>query len=193
MEAPNASRKLFHSRLLSLFFSILVAYLLVLVLVRIFEPRLIFFPNYPDRLDGDWHPQALPVQDVWLTASDGVKLHAWWIPQDNAKFTFLALHGNASNIANRAPTYEFLRSTPANVFALEYRGYGHSEGKPSESGIYLDAEAAYQYLVSDQKIDPKTVISFGQSLGTAVAPNVASSRPGVPAILSPPLPSAPPL
>jgi hypothetical protein len=76
---------------------------LVLVFVRILEPRLIFFPNYPDRLGGNWHPRALPVQDVWLTASDGVKLHAWWIPHDNAKFSFLAFHGNASNIANRAP------------------------------------------------------------------------------------------
>src|SRR5438445_4875453 len=104
MEVPNASRKLFQSRLLNLFLAVFVAYVLVLVLVRTFEPRLIFFPNYPDRLDGDWHPRALPVQDVWLTASDGVKLHAWWIPHDSAKFTFLAFHGNASNMANRAPT-----------------------------------------------------------------------------------------
>jgi fermentation-respiration switch protein FrsA (DUF1100 family) len=190
MEAPNASRKLFHSRLLSLFFSILVAYLLVLVLVRIFEPRLIFFPNYPDRLDGDWHPQALPVQDVWLTASDGVKLHAWWIPQDNAKFTFLALHGNASNIANRAPTYEFLRNTPANVFALEYRGYGHSEGKPDEAGIYRDAEAAYEYLVNTKGIDRKAIISFGQSLGSAVATHLAARRRVAGVVLEAPFPSA---
>lgn len=76
--------------------------MVVFVLVRIFEPRLIFFPNYSDRLEGDWYPRALVVQDVWLTASDGVKLHAWWIPHHSAKFTFLAFHANASNIANRA-------------------------------------------------------------------------------------------
>src|SRR6266480_744812 len=138
MATADAFRKLFHHRLLSYFLTIVVAYLLVLALVRIFESRLIFFPNYPGRLDGDWHPRALPVQDVWLTASDGVKLHAWWIPHDSAKFTFLAFHGNASNIANRAPTYEFLRSAPANILALEYRGYGQSEGKPDEAGIYRD-------------------------------------------------------
>jgi fermentation-respiration switch protein FrsA (DUF1100 family) len=95
------------------------------------------------------------VEDVWLTASDGVKLHAWWIPGDKARFTFLAFHGNASNIANRAPIYEFLRSTHTNVFALEYRGYGHSEGKPSEAGVYRDAEAAYEYLVNAKGTDPK--------------------------------------
>src|SRR5947208_6328099 len=174
MEVPDASRTPFPSPLLSLLLTILVAYLLVLALVRVFESRLIFFPNYPDRLDGDWHPRALPVQDVWLTASDGVKLHAWWIPHDTAKFTFLAFHGNASNIANRAPTYEFLRSAPANILALEYRGYGQSEGKPGEAGVYRDAEAAYEYLLNTKGIDGKVIISFGQSLGTAVATHFAA-------------------
>jgi hypothetical protein len=190
MEVPNASKKSLHSRLLNLLLTILVAYLLVLALVRVFESRLIFFPNYPDRLDGDWHPRALPVQDVWLTASDGVKLHAWWIPHDNAKFTFLAFHGNASNIANRAPVYEFLRSTRANVFALEYRGYGRSEGKPSEAGVYRDAEAAYEYLVNTKGIDRKAIISFGQSLGTAVATHLAARRQVAGVVLEAPFPSA---
>jgi len=190
MEVPKASRKLFHNRLLNLLLTILVAYVLVLVLVRMFESRLIFFPNYPDRLDGDWYPRALPVQDVWLTASDGVKLHAWWIPHDTAKFTFLAFHGNASNMANRAPTYEFLRSTPANVLALEYRGYGHSEGKPGEVGIYRDAEAAYEYLVNIKGIDRKAIISFGQSLGTAVATHLAARRQVAAVVLEAPFPSA---
>ena len=103
MGTPNASRKPFHHRLLSYFLTIVVAYLLVLALVRVFESRLIFFPNYPGRLEGEWHPRGLNVEDVWITASDGVKLHAWWIPGDKARFTFLAFHGNASNIANRAP------------------------------------------------------------------------------------------
>jgi fermentation-respiration switch protein FrsA (DUF1100 family) len=190
MEVPNASKNSFHSRLLNLFLTILVAYLLVLALVRMFESRLIFFPDYPARLDGDWRPRALHVQDVWLTTSDNVKLHAWWIPYDNAKFTFLAFHGNASNIANRVPVYEFLHSTPANVFALEYRGYGHSEGKPDEAGVYRDAEAAYEYLVNTKGIDGKAIISFGQSLGTAVATHIASRRQVAGVVLEAPFPSA---
>jgi len=190
MEGPNASKKHFHSRLLNLFLTILIGYLLVLALVRIFERHLIFFPNYPDRLDGDWHPRVLPVQDVWLTASDGVKLHAWWIPHDNAKFTFLAFHGNASNIANRTPIYDFLHSTPANVFALEYRGYGRSEGKPGEVGVYRDAEAAYEHIVNTKGIDRKAIISFGQSLGTAVATHLAARRQVTGLVLEAPFPSA---
>jgi uncharacterized protein len=153
---------------------ILVAYVLVLTLVRMFERRMIFFPDYPGRLEGDWHPRTLPLEDVWLTTSDGIRLHGWWIPSANAKFTFLTFHGNASNIANRAPTYEFLCDIPANVLALEYRGYGHSEGQPSEAGLYLDAEAAYQYLVGTRRLDPRSILSFGQSLGTAVAAHLAA-------------------
>lgn len=169
---------------------VLVAYLLLLALVRVFESRLIFFPDYPGRLEGDWHPRSLKVQDVWLTASDGTKLHAWWIPGDNAKFTFLAFHGNASNIANRAPAYEFLHDLPANVLALEYRGYGRSDGKPSEAGLYRDSEAAYQYLVTAKRIDPKTIISFGQSLGTAVASHLAAQHEVGGIVLEAPFPSA---
>jgi hypothetical protein len=190
MEGLTLSKKSLSDRLLSLLFTILVGYLLVLALIRVFEARLIFFPNYPGRLDGDWHPRALGVQDVWITSSDGIKLHAWWIPNEKAKFTFLAFHGNASNIANRASIYEFLRGTPANVLAVEYRGYGHSEGKPSEAGIYEDADAAYEYLVKTRGIDSKTIVSYGQSLGTAVAMHLAAHQRVGGVVLEAPFPSA---
>jgi fermentation-respiration switch protein FrsA (DUF1100 family) len=190
VETQNASSKAIHHRLLSLLLSILLAYFLVLVIIRIFESRLVFFPNYPSRLDGDWHPRGLNVEDVWLTAADGVRLHAWWVPDDKARFTFLAFHGNASNVANRAPTYEFLHGIHVNVFALEYRGYGRSEGKPSEVGVYRDAEAAYDYLVNAKGVDRKTIISFGQSLGTAVATHLSTRRQVAGLVLEAPFPSA---
>jgi pimeloyl-ACP methyl ester carboxylesterase len=145
---------------------------------------LIFFPDYPGRLEGDWHPRGLNVEDVWLTASDGVKLHAWWIPGDKARFTVLAFHGNASNIANRAPTYEFLRESRVNILALEYRGYGRSEGN------YRDAEAAYDFLAESKGIDQRTIVSFGQSLGTAVATRLATRRQVAGVALEAPFPSA---
>ena len=177
-------------RLVRLLFSVLVGYILVLVLVRIFEARFVFFPDYPGRLAGDWNPRNLAVQDTWLTTSDGAKLHAWWIPNEKAKFTFLAFHGNAGNIADRAPIYEFLRDAPGNVLAVEYRGYGQSEGKPSEAGLYRDAATAYEYLINAKRIDPKTIISFGQSLGTAVAAHLAAQQQVGAVILEAPFPSA---
>jgi uncharacterized protein len=190
MESSEQSKIHVPSRLLSFLLTILIGYTLTLLLVRLVEPHLIFFPNTPGRLSGDWQPRDLPVQDVWLTSSDGVKVHSWWIPNDNAKLTFLAFHGNAANITNRAQVYAFLRASPANVLALEYRGYGRSEGIPSEAGFYRDADAAYQYLVSTKRIDPKSIISFGQSIGTAVAAQLASHREVGAVVLEAPFPSA---
>jgi fermentation-respiration switch protein FrsA (DUF1100 family) len=177
-------------RVLMFLFYLFVAYVLLLIVMRVLERHMIFFPNYPGRLEGDWHPRPLNPEDVWLTASDGTKLHAWWISGPAAKFTLLAFHGNASNLANRSPTYEFLRGTPVNILALEYRGYGHSEGKPSEAGLYIDADAAYQFLVNTKRLAPKSIVSFGQSLGTVVATNLAAEHPVGGLVLEAPLPSA---
>jgi len=190
MEFSQSRTQHLRKRLAMFLLYLFVAYVVLLVLVRVFERRMIFFPDYPGRLEGDWHPRALAPEDVWITASDGTKLHAWWIPKASAKFTFLAFHGNASNIANRAPAYEFLRDTPANVLALEYRGYGHSEGQPSEKGLYLDARAAYQYLVNTKGIAPQFIVSFGQSLGTAIAADLAAHQTVGGVILEAPFPSA---
>lgn len=177
------------SRTLNFILVLVVAYIIVLALLRVFESHFIFYPNYPGRLEGDWKPASLPVHDVSLVAADGVKLHAWWIPAENSKFTFLAFHGNASNIANRAAVYSFLHQTPSNVLALEYRGYGRSEGTPSEAGLYRDADAAYKYLVQAKGIAPDTIISFGQSLGTGVAAHLAANARVGGVILEAPFPS----
>ena len=169
---------------------LLAAYVVIGLLARVFETRLIFFPDYPGRLTGNWQPSGLPVEDVFLHTSDGIRLHAWWIPSPGAAFTFLAFHGNAANIANRAPTYRFLHGLPANVLAVDYRGYGRSEGSPDEVGLYRDAEAAYDYAVRERSIPPERVIVFGQSLGTAVAVDLAAKHPVGGVVLEAPFASA---
>ncbi len=176
-------------RVLGFVGTLLLLYLGLLLLLRVFENNLIYFPNYPGRLSGDWQPRGLGVEDVSLRASDGVKLHAWWIPAPGAEFTFVAFHGNAANIANRADIYQFLRSVPANVLAVEYRGYGKSEGKPDEAGLYLDGQAAYEYLVAQRGIPPGKIIAIGHSLGTAVAADLASKREVAALVLEAPFPS----
>jgi len=169
--------------------TLVAAYLVVLLLFRLLESRFIYFPN-PGRASGDWRPEGLAVQDIWLRTSDNVKLNAWWIAADGAEFTFLVFHGNAGNIANRADIYRFLRDLPANVLAVEYRGYGRSEGTASEAGLYRDAEAAYNYLAGERGIPPKRIIAFGLSLGTAVAADLASKHPVGGVVLVAPFPSA---
>jgi hypothetical protein len=177
-------------RVLSYLATFAVAYLVILLLLRLLENSFIFFPGFPGRLSGDWNPRELPKEDVWFTASDGVKLHAWWVPAEGAEFTFVCFHGNAANIALRAEAYAALRALPANVLAVEYRGYGKSEGSPSEQGIYLDAQAAHDYLTGPRGIRPERLIAYGQSLGTAVAVDLATQRPVGGLVLEAPFPSA---
>ena len=188
---------------------LVLIYLGVIVLLLAFEKRLVIFPQIPGRLTGDWSPPDLEHEDLWLTAADGVRLQGWWIPASANRLTseggpspagapggasdlptFLCFHGNAANIAWRADFYHFLRGLPANVFALEYRGYGRSEGAASEKGIYQDADAAYSYLVREKGIPPRRIIALGQSLGTAVAAELAARRELGGVVLEAPFPSA---
>ena len=83
-----------------------------------------------------------PGEDVALACSDGVRIHGWYLPHPQAKVSVLLFHGNAGNLEDRRSMIRELRETPANVLAIDYRGYGKSEGKPSEAGLYLDARAA---------------------------------------------------
>ena len=173
----------------------LAAYVVLVALLLAFEKRLIFFPQIPGRLSGDWSPPDLPHEEVWVTAADGVRLHAWWIPAHADGSTpdlptILCFHGNAANIAWRADVYRFLRDLPANVLALEYRGYGKSGGSPSEAGIYRDADAAYAYLVRERSVPTRRIIALGQSLGTAVAAELAARSELGGVVLEAPFPSA---
>jgi fermentation-respiration switch protein FrsA (DUF1100 family) len=166
-----------------------IAYALILLFARIFETRLIFFPDFEGRLTGDWRPKGLIIEEVWLKSPDETNLHAWWIPNPRAAFTFVAFHGNAGNISQRTDVYRFLSELPVNILAIEYRGYGRSDGKPSEAGLYLDGQTAYDYLIHERGIPPSQIVAFGQSLGTAVAVDLATRRQVAGLVLEAPFPS----
>lgn len=175
--------------MLSLLVTVGAVYVGLMVLFLLLEKQMIFFPNMPGRLVGNWQPAGLPVEDVRLTAEDGVSLHAWWIPAPGAQLTFAMFHGNAANLPNRAEIYRFVRSLPANVLAVEYRGYGKSEGTPSEQGLYLDALAAHDYLTHTRGVKARSIVVFGASLGSAVATDLASKREVGALVLEAPFPS----
>ena len=118
---------------------------------------------------------GLAYEDVSLTAADGTKLHGWHVPGES-RTTLLWLHGNAGNISHRVDNIAMLRrNTGLGVFIIDYRGYGRSEGKPSEKGLYMDAEAAFEHLTSDLGLDPvEDIVLFGRSLGVGVAVEMAT-------------------
>jgi fermentation-respiration switch protein FrsA (DUF1100 family) len=126
---------------------------------------------YPDRVQytrpADY---GLAHEDVALTAADGVKLHAWWLPaQGAAAGTVLHLHGNAANVSNHLPLVAWLPRAGFSVLMLDYRGFGRSEGRPTLDGVLADARAALAHLRSRRDVDATRLIVFGQSLGGATA------------------------
>lgn len=120
---------------------------------------------------------GLSFEEVWLEAEDGVKLHGWWLPHPEAQKTVLFLHGNAGNISHRVPLLRRLYDLGLSILIVDYRGYGLSEGKPSEQGTYLDAEAAWRYLAEARSIAPNEIIVYGRSLGGSIAAYLASGKP----------------
>jgi fermentation-respiration switch protein FrsA (DUF1100 family) len=173
--------------------AVLLGVLLLVLLLRLFEDRLIFFPDGDVTGDEDRSRSRVPLEDVFFQTSDGVRLHAWWAGSSAAEavLTILYFHGNAGNLTNRIDNIGFLQQLPANVLAVDYRGYGKSQGRPSEEGVYRDAEAAYDYLVRVRGIPAEHVVLLGQSLGTAVAVDLATRRPVAGLILECGFPSAP--
>ena len=156
-----------------IFWILFVAGLAIYVFGGFLERRLLFFPF--KTLEGSPSDLALKFEDVTLKTSDGVTLHAWFVPHVKARATLILSHGNAGNISHRLGNLRLLHDkVKSNVFAVDYRGYGRSEGSPSEQGTYRDAEGALRHLRARQEIDPKNVVIFGQSLGAAVAAELAS-------------------
>jgi len=159
-----------------LFISVLVLSLFVGWLFHQ-QPAMIFFPTKSlVETPAEW---GLQYEDTTLETADGVELHGWFIPHQEAPRTLLFFHGNAGNISHRRESVEIFHRLGLNVFIFDYRGYGNSQGEPSEDGLYLDAMAAWQYLAQEKGFDKQKIIVFGRSLGGAVACNLAAEvQPG---------------
>ena len=157
--------------------AVAAALVFVVLFLRVIENQLIYFPpRYPE---GFPPPQTLAgeVEDVWLLTADGVKINAFYRANPESTQVLLWFHGNAENIGYGLDHLMLLAGNGINVLEVDYRGYGRSEGKPDEAGVYHDADAAYDYLVNQRRYRPQDVIIYGVSLGGAVAVNLASRRP----------------
>ena len=143
-------------------------------ILSFFANRAIYYPmKHPQ---GWWELQSqLGASDVWLTTADSVRLHGWWIPRAGARVATLYIHGNAGNITHRANHISEINAAGSALLIIDYRGYGKSQGRPGEAGLYADADAAYQYLL-DAGYQPGRIVLHGESLGTAVAVDLASRR-----------------
>jgi fermentation-respiration switch protein FrsA (DUF1100 family) len=160
--------------------AVLLTYIAFVALLRLFEPRLIYFPGQQRTLIAPAGRLGLPIERVEIATEDSVRLVGWAIPAapDGSGFWLLICHGNAGNLSefDRPLHYAGLRALGLNLLAFDYRGYGESGGTPSEQGLYRDAAAAYRYL-RERGIPPDRIIVFGHSLGSAVALELVSRLP----------------
>lgn len=152
----------------------LLAGVLLLVISPGIAEHFVFFPSRAD-------PGPAPVlsgvegEDVRLETSDGVEIHGWWFSSADEAPAVLLLHGNAGTIAMRTPLAEAYLDRGISIFMLDYRGYGRSQGSPSEEGVNRDAEAALDFVV-ERTGSPQRVVLHGRSVGGAVAARVARDR-----------------
>ena len=158
------------------------AYVLLCVFLRWREPSMIYLPDR--QLEAAPDAAGLSYEDVFLTTADGARIHGWFLPAPrdlpSSPFTLLFFHGNAGNISHRLDKLAVFHELGASVFIIDYRGYGRSEGQPSEEGIYRDAQAAYEYLTGKAQphgaphLEARSIVVYGESLGSAVAVDLAS-------------------
>lgn len=113
---------------------------------------------------------GIAYQNETLQAQDGTKLHAWFLPaQGEAQGTILFLHGNAENISTHFRSVMWLPAAGYNVLALDYRGYGASDGLPTLAGVQQDIAAGMRHLLAHPQVDPQRIVILGQSLGGSLA------------------------
>jgi pimeloyl-ACP methyl ester carboxylesterase len=155
-----------------------VGLLVIAVMLYRFEHSQVYHPTR----DAEYTPEDVgrPAEEVWLTAADGPRLHAWFFAADKgsarARFALLFCHGNGGNLTSRPGYYRAILETGVNLLTFDYRGYGRSDGEPSEHGTYADAQAAYQWLRT-RGFAPEQILVWGESLGGGIASHVAATLP----------------
>jgi len=151
-----------------IFLALLVGGTFLIMMLRWFEHSQVYYPNRA--LDAEGSALGRPFENVLFETGDGVRLNGWFFPAGtnsaNSSLAVLICHGNAGNISHRLPLCRILLESGVNVFVFDYRGYGRSQGRPSEEGTYRDAETAHRWL---QQKGLRQIVVYGESLGGGVA------------------------
>lgn len=148
--------------------------MIFILLLYVFQRRLIYFPERQIPLLQDYHATDMTI--ISLKTKDNIELISWYKPAAHSQTTLLLLHGNAGHIGYRMPLARQFINAGFGVLLLEYRGYGGNKGTPSEQGLYEDGRSALQFLYQ-RGIKPKQIILYGESLGTGVATKLATENP----------------
>lgn len=167
-------RKIISGPMGSILLTLLCAFILLCACLYLFQSNLVYFPDRT--LAASPKDLGLGYEVVSFETQDGVKLSAWFIPAEKPRGTVLFCHGNGGNISHRLDNIRIFYRLNLSVFLFDYRGFGQSEGKPTEPGTYLDASAAWDYLCQNKNFASEKIIIYGESLGGAVAAWLAQGR-----------------
>lgn len=143
----------------------------IVALAYLLQSRFVYFPSRS--LVADPSDVGLAFENIKLETADGIWLHGWFVPHDKARGVILFCHGNTGNISHRLESIEVFHRLGLEVFIFDYRGYGQSQGRPTERGTYEDVRAAWKYLTRERNLLPARIILFGRSIGGAIASNLA--------------------
>lgn len=160
--------------LITIALAALCLYLGLAAFLFIFQSRFMYFPER--RLISTPHEIGERHEAITFRAEDGAELSGWFVPAQNSRGVVLFCHGNAGNISHRLPYLEIFGRMGLSTFIFDYRGFGESEGKPTEQGTYLDAGAAWNYLVKKRKVAPERIVILGESMGGAIAAWLAQAH-----------------
>lgn len=160
--------------LVKVFLVLIAGYAALVLFTYLRQDSLLYYPVR--ELASSPRDIGLDYEDLALITKDGIKISAWFIPSPEERGVVLFCHGNAGNISHRLDSLRIFHELRLSVLIFDYRGYGRSEGKPSEEGTYLDAEAAWDYLTAKRGYPAEGIIIFGRSLGAAVAAEVAARK-----------------
>ncbi len=153
-----------------------LAYLGICSALLLWQNRLIFLPQ--EEIKQTPKDINLGYEEVWLPVTPAEKIHAWWLPATVPQAdVILYFHGNGCNIGGRVQHIQKFHRLGFNIFIIDYRGYGRSQGKfPTEKQVYQDAETAWQYLIQQRGIKPNNILLYGHSLGGAIAIDLAAKH-----------------
>lgn len=142
-----------------------------------FTPLINKYAFYPERDYGQYAEQLNDEEEeVFFPADDGVVLQSYFLSSQSSEKLLIYFHGNAGNVSDRLPDLRHLRQLGINVLGVSYRGYGKSEGKPSERGIYRDGTAALDYAIESRGFREENIVLFGRSIGASVVIEMAQQR-----------------
>ncbi|MEI7997883.1 MAG: alpha/beta hydrolase [Candidatus Omnitrophota bacterium] len=152
----------------------LILFVGLFCLIKFLERTAVFFPG--KYIDSTPSHAGLSFEDLYLTTVDHIKINAWFVKASSDASTIIFAHGNAGTMSDRVMRIKFLHDLGFNVLIFDYRGYGRSQGEPTEKGIYLDAQAAYDYLQTRMDINHERIIAYGASLGGVVMIDLATQK-----------------